>query len=47
MYNQRELLSMIGYDEEPLRDEQDYTICPYCGEDLPHHNCQEKAEGEH
>ena len=23
--------------EEP---EQDFTICPHCGEELPHHDCQ-------
>ena len=22
-------------------DEQDFTICEFCGEDLPHHRCQE------
>jgi hypothetical protein len=21
-------------------DEQQFTICPHCGEDLPHHDCQ-------
>ena len=22
-------------------DEQQFSICPHCGEDLPHHNCQD------
>jgi RNA polymerase-binding transcription factor DksA len=22
----------------------DYTICEFCGEDLPHHRCQEAIE---
>ena len=33
------------YDEaqpvDPQEPEQDYTICPHCGDDLPHHNCQD------
>jgi hypothetical protein len=31
------------YDEPPVRDAQageDFTICPDCGEDLPHHDCR-------
>jgi hypothetical protein len=31
------------YDEAPVRDAQDaedFTICPECGQDLPHHDCR-------
>ncbi len=39
---------MIAPDElrELEEPEQDFTICPHCGEDLPHHDCQAEEDRE-
>jgi hypothetical protein len=35
----------LGTDpQEDGEAEEDFTICPHCGEDLPHHTCPEGHE---
>lgn len=28
------------------QEDDDFTICPSCGEDLPHHVCDDRSEAE-
>jgi ribosomal protein L32 len=38
----------VGSDPQEDEDEaeQDFTICPTCGEDLPHHLCDGRSRAE-